>query len=69
MQGELTAAGQRAGIPKRINSHAIRARVINFNRLDSGVIYLLVIDAKAVRGTIPAHLLKAIQESFQQGNR
>jgi len=43
--------------------------VIYFNRLDSGVIYLLVIYAKAVRGDIPAHLLKAIQESIQHGNR
>ncbi|HML81889.1 MAG TPA: transcriptional regulator [Thiomonas arsenitoxydans] len=37
-------------------------RVIYFNRLESGVIYLLVIYAKAVRGNIPAHILKAIQE-------
>lgn len=43
-------------------------RVIYFNRLESGVIYLLVIYAKAVRGDIPAHLLKAIQESIQHGN-
>ncbi|MFZ5578399.1 MAG: transcriptional regulator [Pseudomonadota bacterium] len=44
-------AGKRGGV-----------RVIYFNRLDSGVIYLLVIYAKAVRGNIPAHILKAIQE-------
>ncbi|WP_338123667.1 hypothetical protein [Thiomonas arsenitoxydans] len=36
--------------------------MIYFNRLESGVIYLLVIYAKAVRGNIPAHILKAIQE-------
>jgi hypothetical protein len=40
------------------------ARVIYFNRLENGVIYLLVIYAKAVRGNIPAHLLKAIKESL-----
>jgi hypothetical protein len=43
-------------------------RVIYFNRLENGVIYLLVIYAKAVRGDIPARLLKAIQESIQHGN-
>ena len=37
-------------------------RVIYYNRLESGVIFLLVIYAKAVRGTIPANILKAIQE-------
>lgn len=37
-------------------------RIIYFNRLENGVIYLMVIYAKAVRGNIPAHLLKAIQE-------
>ena len=40
------------------------ARVIYFNRLENGVIYLLVIYAKAVRGNIPANLLKAIKESL-----
>jgi hypothetical protein len=30
--------------------------------LDNGLIYLLVIYAKAVRGNIPAHILKAIRE-------
>lgn len=45
------------------------ARVIYFNRLESGVIYLLVIYAKAVRGNIPAHLLKAIKEAIDHGNR
>jgi hypothetical protein len=39
-------------------------RVIYFNRLENGVIYLMVIYAKAVRGNIPAHLLKAIQETI-----
>lgn len=39
-------------------------RVINFNRLENGVIWLLVIYAKAVRGNIPANLLKAIKEEL-----
>lgn len=42
-------------------------RVIYFNRLENGVIYLMVIYAKAVRGNIPAHLLKAIKEAVQHG--
>ena len=37
-------------------------RVIYFNRLEHGVIYLLVIYAKTVRGNIPAHILKSIRE-------
>lgn len=40
------------------------ARVIYFNRLENGVIWLLVIYAKAVRGNIPGHLLKAIKEAI-----
>ena len=40
-------------------------RVIYYNRLESGVIYLMVIYAKAVRGSIPAHLLKAIKETIR----
>ena len=39
-------------------------RVIYFNRLEVGVIWLLVIYAKAVRGNIPAHILKAIKEEL-----
>lgn len=42
-------------------------RVIYFNRLDSGLIYLLVIYAKAVRGNIPAHILRAIREELENG--
>lgn len=38
--------------------------MIYFNRLESDVIYLLLIGAKAVRGNIPAHVLKAIQEEI-----
>ncbi len=40
-------------------------RVIYFNRLENGVIYLMVIYAKTVRGKIPAHFLKAIQETIK----
>lgn len=39
-------------------------RVIYFNRLDAGTIWLLTMYAKAVRGNIPAHLLKAIKEAL-----
>lgn len=35
-----------------------------FNRLENGVIWPLVIYAKAMRGNIPAHLLKAIKEEL-----
>ncbi len=50
----------RAGMGKRGG-----ARVIYFNRLENGVIWLLVIYAKAVRGTIPAHILKAIKQEIE----
>ena len=43
------------------------ARVIYYNRLENGVIYLMVIYAKSVRGNIPAHLLKAIKETNHHG--
>jgi hypothetical protein len=41
------------------------ARVIYFNRLEKGQIWLLVIYAKAVCGNVPAHLLKAIKEAVE----
>lgn len=50
----------RAGMGRRSG-----VRVIYFNRLQSGVIHLLVIYAKAVRGSIPAHLLKAIKQEIE----
>ena len=50
----------RAGVGKRGG-----VRVIYFNSLTNGQIWLLVIYAKAVRGSIPAHLLKAIRESIE----
>jgi len=40
------------------------ARVIYFNQLEHGVIWLLLIYAKAQRGNIPAHLLKTIKEAI-----
>ena len=43
------------------------ARVIYFNRLDDGVIWLLVIYAKAVRGDIPASILKSVKETIDHG--
>lgn len=53
----------RAGMGKRGG-----ARIIYYNRLEIGVIFLLVIYAKAVRGNIPPHLLKAIKEGIEYGN-
>jgi hypothetical protein len=49
----------RAGMGKRGG-----ARVIYFNRLDAGIIWLLVIYAKAVRGNIPAALLRRIKQEI-----
>ena len=40
-------------------------RVIHFNRLENGVIHLLVIYAKSVRGNIPASTLKAIKQELE----
>lgn len=39
--------------------------MIYYNQLNNGTIWLLVIYAKAVRGSIPAYLLKAIKESIE----
>lgn len=39
-------------------------RVIHYNRLENGKIWLLVIYAKSVRGDIPAHLLRQIKEAL-----
>lgn len=43
------------------------ARVIYLNRLTDGVIWLLMIYAKATTETIPPHLLKAIKEELENG--
>ena len=39
-------------------------RVIHYNRLANGKIWLLVIYAKSVRGDIPAHILRQIKEAL-----
>lgn len=40
-------------------------RVIYYNRLSNGEIWLLVIYAKSVRGSIPGHILKEIREAIE----
>jgi hypothetical protein len=50
----MTGAGKRGGV-----------RVIYFNRLPSGEIWLLVIYRKSVTGNIPAHILRAIREVIE----
>ena len=50
----------RSGIGKRGG-----VRVIYFNRLADGHIWLLVMYAKAVQGNIPARVLKAIREAIE----
>ncbi|WP_417528887.1 transcriptional regulator [Marinomonas shanghaiensis] len=40
-------------------------RVIYFTRLENGEIWLLVIYKKAVRESIPAHILKSIREVLE----
>jgi len=52
----------RSGIGKRGG-----IRVIYFTRLAKGEIWLLVIYAKSVRGSIPASILKAIREAIAHG--
>jgi len=42
------------------------ARVIYFNRLTNGEIWLLTIYAKADRATLPAHELKLIKEEIDR---
>jgi hypothetical protein len=49
----------RAGMGKRGG-----VRVIHYNRLPDGVIYLLLIYAKGVRDTIPANVLKQVRETI-----
>ncbi len=41
------------------------ARIIYYNRLASGEIWLLVIYTKSVRGNIPVHILKSIREAIE----
>lgn len=40
-------------------------RVIYFNRLDDGEIWLLLVYGKSVRDNIPAHLLRRIKEELE----
>jgi hypothetical protein len=40
-------------------------RIIYFNRLTEGEIWLLVIYSKSVKGNIPGHVLKAIREVIE----
>lgn len=40
-------------------------RVIYYNRLDNGEIWLLMIYPKSARDNIPGHLLKAIREEIE----
>jgi hypothetical protein len=42
-------------------------RVIYFNRLENGEIWLLVIYAKAKQDNAPAHILKAMKEEIENG--
>jgi len=50
----MAGTGKRGGV-----------RVIYFNRLPSGEIWLLVIYSKSVTGNIPAHILRAIREVIE----
>jgi len=50
----ITGSGKRGG-----------ARIIYFNRLAIGEIWLLVIYTKNVVGSIPAHILKSIREAIE----
>jgi hypothetical protein len=43
-------------------------RVIYFNRLANGEIWLLLIYAKSVRENIPAYMLKAIREEIEDAD-
>jgi hypothetical protein len=52
----------RAGTGKRGG-----VRVIYFTRLPSGEIWMLLVYAKSVRDNIPAHILKAVRETIENG--
>lgn len=43
------------------------ARVIYFNRLSAGEIWLLVLYSKSEAGNIPAHVLRQIKEEIENG--
>ncbi len=42
-------------------------RVIYYNKLKNGEIWLLLIYAKSAKESIPAHILKAIKEEIENG--
>lgn len=50
----MAGTGKRGGV-----------RIIYFNRLPSGEIWLLLIYSKSVTGNIPAHILRAIREVIE----
>jgi len=50
----MSGTGKRGGV-----------RVIYFNRLPSGEIWLLVIYSKSITGNIPAHILRSIREVIE----
>jgi len=52
----------RSGIGKRGG-----VRVIYFNRLNEGRIWLLLIYGKSARDNIPAHILRAIRDELDHG--
>lgn len=52
----------RAGMGKRGG-----VRVIYYNVLSDGLIWLLLIYGKSVQDNVPAHLLKAIKEEIDHG--
>lgn len=50
----IAGSGKRGGV-----------RIIYFNQLTQGDIWLLVIYSKSVTGNIPTHILKAIREAIE----
>ena len=52
----LRGSGKRGGV-----------RVIYYNRLANGEIWLLLIYAKSAKENIPSHILKAIKEEIENG--
>lgn len=52
----LAGSGKRGGV-----------RVIYFNRLSAGEIWLLVLYTKSAAGNIPAHVLRQIKEEIEHG--
>lgn len=55
----MSKSWSRAGSGKRGG-----VRVIHYNRLNDDVIYLLIMYAKGVKDSIPAHTLNAIRETI-----